>query len=203
MTKTELSRRYGDEQVYVVPFQRTSHIGDRFSPSNFINFACWDQLGRFVFRSDAEYNAALQQLITYVLIRNGKDRYYVARRIAGDARLIESLSLGFGGHINPKDGSTNLIYRALKRELSEELTINQQRIQPQFLGYVRDLCSDTKDHLGFVFVVEAAEVQIKEKQVLEGTWMTSDTLFKNYYKFENWARHIIDYLFLHRDKPRL
>lgn len=203
--KRQLEAKYGDEQVFVVPFAEATHIGDKFTKTvaSLPSLRQWDAKGKYILRSDAEYNPALQQLIPYVIILDiTGTKFYVSRRIAGEERLKGSYSLGFGGHIDPTDGSQDVILKAFERELNEEVYINRKNTPAVLLGYVRDLDSPTKDHLGFVFTVTARSVKIKEDNVLEGFWMSLQDLVDNYHKFESWARHIIDYLFvLQQKKP--
>lgn len=202
--KKQLEAKYGNEQVFAVPLNETLHIDDRFT-ENYKEILCdadlltlrqWDAKGKFILRSDAEYDPTLQQLIPYVLIQDVTGtKFYVSRRIAGEERLKNTLSLGFGGHINPIDGTRDIIMKSFERELNEEVFIKRKKVPTRFLGYVRDLSSPTKDHLGFAFAVTARYVKIKEYNVLEGSWMTLQDLVDNYYKFEGWARYVIDYLF--------
>ena len=197
-TKKKLKEKYKDEQVFVVPFDSVKHIKDKFTPSDdsIKSLDLYDNMGRYILRYDAEYNPSFQQLIPYVLITDKTgEKYYVSKRIAGDSRLLQNLSLGFGGHINPCDGHAAVILNALYRELNEEVAIDMVKDSVEFLGYVRDLTSTTPDHLGFVFTVKANYVKIKEDNVLEGFWMTKKELIDNYFHFEGWAKYIIDYFF--------
>jgi predicted NUDIX family phosphoesterase len=196
--KKKLMDKYQDEKVYVVPFESVTQIKDKFTPSDnpIKALDSYDKLGRYILRYDAEYNPAFQQLIPYVLITDKSgEKFYVSKRIAGDKRLLKNYSLGFGGHINPCDGSLSVILTALHRELNEELDMNMIEDSIEFLGHVRDLTSTTPDHLGFVFTVKAKKVKIKEKDKLKGLWMTKQELIDNYFYFEGWAKHIIDYFF--------
>ena len=154
--------------------------------------------GHYIYRYEAEENPAFQQLIPYVVIRDlSKEKFYISKRIKGDDRLQGKLSIGFGGHLSPEDcyGEINIIYSGLKRELSEEVYIDDSDITPSFLGYVRDLSGSTSDHLGFVFTVETNNVFIKEDDALQGQWMMLSELVDRYYEFENWGRYIIDYFY--------
>jgi hypothetical protein len=45
-------------------------------------------------------------------------------------------------------------------------------------------------------VATAGTVSVKEKENLKGMWMTFEELKENYSKFESWARHILDFLFV-------
>lgn len=195
--KAKLKNKYQSEQVYVVPSMSLKDVADKFQPgvakTNFRN-------GKFVFRYDAEYNNALQQIIPYILVLNhDKTKVYVTKRIAGEERLKDSLALGCGGHINPCDAAGDIIIAAAYREMNEELTI-QKDDDSEFktVGTVRDLASATNEHLGIVLTIVVEDASVKETENLEGIWMTKEELYINYEKFESWARHIIDYLFLQK-----
>ncbi len=203
--KKTLIEKYKDEQVFVVPYDTVDHIQDQFSAVNHKIFSInslklYDSKGKYVLRSDAEYNPAFQQLIPYVLISDttGK-RLFISQRIAGEQRLLKDFSLGFGGHINPCDGNNNVIMNAFHRELKEEVKINIYKDNIDFMGHVRDLKSSTSDHLGFVFIVKATKVSIRENKNLIGQWMSVEDLEKNYSNFESWSKHIINWLYLNKE----
>jgi predicted NUDIX family phosphoesterase len=194
--------KYGDEQVYVVPFITVSGIHDKFTRAKHTHdiWSKFDNIGKFIYRYDAEGNPSMQQLIPYILIQHPDgNKFYVAQRLAGEERLVNEISIGFGGHINPEDGAKDCLFKALIRELHEELFISPIG-SAEFIGYVRDLNSSTSDHTGCVFIVKATDPVIKEHENLKGEWMTVDELEKNYFKFEGWARHIIDHLVTHDKK---
>lgn len=194
--RAALQKKYGREQVFVVPFDKVKQIPDRYSacgklPGTFLS-------GSFILRSDAEYNIAAIQLIPYILILN-KDhtKIYVTKRIAGEERLKDSLSLGCGGHINPCDFGENMIMHAAQREMNEELDVRLRKgTGLKITGLIRDLASETKEHLGIVMIAEAVRVKVREDKVLKGKWMDFNALIKNYLCFESWARHIIDQMLL-------
>lgn len=200
--RTRLVRKYGSEQVFVAPYEAVRNIPDKLS----LNVPDWKSLlgkgSRFMLRSDAEYNPAVVQIIPYILVTDKTHkRYYVTKRIAGEERLKGTLALGCGGHINPTDINSpkneglGLILNGAFRELNEELDV--KLIQPELLetGTVRDLTSDTSEHLGIVYLAEASTVKVKEKEKMSGGWMDFNALVNNYEKFESWARHIIDFMY--------
>lgn len=197
-TKQKLKEKYGDEMVFVVPSHMMVHIPDKFFDSAETNetLSLYDSLGQYILRHDAEMNMAFQQLIPYVIIKNKKgDKYFVAERIAGDERLVKSLSLGFGGHIDKVDGHQNVIMNALHRELEEELDITPVS-EPTFVGTMRDLSSPTADHIGFVFELSVSKAKIRETKKLRGIWMTPQELVDNYFAFEGWSKFYIDELYM-------
>lgn len=177
-------------------------IPDKYSTINSCpdySLTSWESNGKFIFRYDAEYDDSILQLIPYTVIFNkNADKVYVGKRIAGDTRLVHQYSIGFGGHINPVDAKSSLgsiILDAAERELNEEVNlINRQKLEWQ--GYVRDITSNTSEHIGFVFTVKCSRAKIKEKDSLEGEWMTIDDMVKKYSSFERWSQYIIDSMFL-------
>jgi predicted NUDIX family phosphoesterase len=199
--KAKLKQKYGDEQVFVIPHMILSGINDKFTHVDHFH-GIWnkfDTAGRYILRYDAEMNPEFQQLIPYILVQDPiNKKFFVAERIAGEPRLIGRISLGFGGHINPCDGTKDVLFKALYRELNEELYI-EPTSAAKFVGYVKDMTSTTNDHTGCVFVVQATVASIKEKENLKGEWVSIKELEDSYFKFEGWAKYVIDYLSIHKE----
>ena len=194
-----LKEKYKDEKVFIVPIQAVQHIEDKFTYSKHDN-SIWykyDNVGRYVFRYEAEGEPSMQQIIPYFIIFNeDNSKLFVAKRIDGDHRLVDKLSLGFGGHIDECDGYNQCVLKALTREMWEELDIDPLT-RATYMGTIRDITSSTNDHFGLIFHVKAREghVSIKETDKLTGEWMTLKELFDNYNKFENWSKYLIDYFY--------
>lgn len=197
LLRTTLKEKYGSEQVYVIPFQKLNTIPDKFSKPYSLTAGDIAN-GRFILRSDAEYNKAMIQLIPYILVTNkAHDKLYVLKRIAGEERLRDYLALGCGGHINPCDYGTDFVANAATREMNEELKIRlAKNTSLETIGNVRDLASPTSEHLGIVMIATAGSISVREKENMKGSWMDFYEIKDNYSKFESWARHIIDYAFL-------
>lgn len=200
--KARLKGKYKGEQVYVIPAMDATRIPDKFTVggNRFLNL----QHGRFVFRYDAEYENAFQQIIPYILVFNkDRNKVYVTRRIAGEERLQDALALGCGGHINPCDAAPGLLlYNGAMRELKEELNIELDPSYPELtaVGSIRDISSKTSEHTGIVYVTVAKHAEVNEKQKLQGMWMPLPSLMDHYGEFESWARYIIDYLYIESKK---
>lgn len=199
VNRLALKNKYGNEKVFVIPYNRIEHIPDKFTYCKHDNsiWTKYDSIGTYVNRWEAEYEPSLQQIIPYFFITNeDNSKIFVAKRIKGDHRLVDSLSLGFGGHIDECDGYSSCVLKCLTREMFEELDI-EPLTKATYLGTMRDITSPTNDHFGLVFSLKADEdkVFIKEKDKMIGQWMTKQELYDNYHKFENWAKYIIDYLF--------
>lgn len=198
MNKSNLIKKYGDEEVFVVPHEKLSDIQDGFTAIEHDSHIWnkYDIYGHFMLRSDAEGEPSVQQLIPYIVIlSNDNNKVFVTERIAGDERLINTLSVGCGGHINRCDGQHGVLFNAAVRELYEELDVFPS--SPfKIIGYIRDMKSKTNDHTGIVITLKVLndQVSIKETDNMGGKWYTIEDLIYAYEKFEGWAKCIIDYL---------
>ena len=197
--RLKLKAKYGDEKIFVIPAQLGNDIPDKFTKIKHSDsiFSAYDTKGIYQYRADVEYNNAWYQIIPYFYLTNvDKTKFYVGKRLSGDSRLVDKLSLGFGGHIDSSDGSINVVKNALYREMNEELNVTQD-IDFKYQGTVKDIRSNTSEHLGLVFSakVNTRNISIKETDSLSGQWMTLEQLVKNYTKFEGWSKFIIDYLY--------
>lgn len=157
--------------------------------------------GEYRVRAEAEDDPSFQQLIPYVVVRDG-DQVFLMRRLraGGDTRLHDRYSIGVGGHIGPDDGGLD---GGLGREWSEELVADWL---PgfRFLGLLND---DTDPvgavHLGVVYAVDAAgrPVAVRETHKLDGRWATLAEVDALGDRLETWSRLVLDHL-LARDPRR-
>lgn len=195
MNKNQLKSKYGDEKVFVVPFTKLHFIEDGFTSVDHdpTIWSIFDQIGEYVYRYDAEGEPSMQQIIPYIVIINESgDKIYATKRIAGDSRLCNKLSIACGGHINPCDGTREVLFKAAVRELFEEVDANINK-PLEIIGYVRDLNSTTNDHVGVAIIARASgEVFVKENDTLVGQWMSLDELINEYEKLESWSKYLVD-----------
>ena len=196
MNKQQLKAKYKNEKVFAVPYDKLHFIGDKFTETKHDSkiWSMFDSLGEFVYRYDAEGAPELQQIIPYILIANENgDKLFTTRRIAGETRLVNKLSMACGGHINPCDGSREVLFKAAVRELFEEVNIETNK-PFEIIGFVRDVNSSTNDHTGVVIVAKAiGDVTVKENENLVGKWMTIDELVHEYENLEGWSKYVLDY----------
>ena len=195
----ELKIKYKEEKIFVIPINLIENISDKFTKMKHDTniWSKYDNLGKYIYRYDAEYNPVFQQLIPYLLVCNeDESKYFVSKRIKGDHRLVDNLSLGFGGHIDECDGTHEVVLKALSREMNEELDIDPVSTA-RFIGTMRDINSKTNDHIGLIFIVKAKEgdVSVKETDNLEGKWMTKAEMFESYSLFEGWSKYLLDYMY--------
>ena len=219
----ELQKKYGAEQVFVLPYTETAEIPDGYTPIKSIIKELDMSKGSFVLRCDAEGNPALQQIIPCAVIRDMDGNVFVSKRIDGDDRLKGKLSVTFGGHINPCDAvkchissKDDIAITGLRRELGEETTLyddkkfKKQDILPEMAsinekGYVRQLDSTTPEHIGIIYEVCISKkvkriLKIRETDTLEGIWMTTADLIREIERFEGWSQLIIAEVILEEEK---
>lgn len=200
-----LSEKYPSESVLVIPRDfLPTFIEEGFTPfeakgenlemilSN-LNYHSF-----FMPRYQAEYNPTFKQIIPYVVIKS-PDKIFAMQRITGDLRLTGNVSVGVGGHINPIDEKvTDRIYGGMKRELNEEVSfLKGHEGKIKFIGFISDNSNSvSQDHLGLVYLMETEgeTVEIKEKDVLSGSFLTKEELKSKMNTMESWTSILMPYL---------
>ncbi|MCL1631009.1 hypothetical protein M3N64_03495 [Sporolactobacillus sp. CPB3-1] len=156
-------------------------------------------------RGDAEENTEYKQPIPYAVLKQG-DRYFTYQRLGGggEKRLHGKLSIGVGGHMN-KISDANDFHKVLalnlEREINEELRIEHgEQAAIETIGLINDDNTEVgKVHIGILTVLSLpsnAEVTVREKDKLEGSWKTLSEL-KNtavFDRMESWSCFAIDAL---------
>lgn len=152
--------------------------------------------------NNAEINTDFKQPIPYVLISRGKE-VFVYERLSqgGESRLHSKLSLGVGGHMNMEDGEFNDILMVnLNRELEEELDIDAEVMDLEFIGLINDDEDEVgRVHLGILATLnldDHATVEVRETDQLKGSWMTIDELKKPevFERLESWSQIAVNIL---------
>ncbi|SFG37431.1 hypothetical protein [Sporolactobacillus nakayamae] len=149
-------------------------------------------------RGDAEENPAYKQPIPYAVLKKN-NHYFTYRRLGGggEERLYGKLSVGVGGHMNRvKDAEDfqQVLAKNLDREINEELILsNADGAKIQTIGIINDDETEVgKVHVGVLIVValpENAEVAVREKDKLEGSWKTLPELTEPaiFERMESWS----------------
>ncbi len=158
----------------------------------------------FVDRREAEGSSTHKQLIPYCLIFDGDGRLLSYRRTSKgkEARLHAKYSVGVGGHINPEDGvgGEALVYRAICRELEEEVGLSVDPDRLSFLGFV----NDDDNPVGFVHfgLVVALEISRDERDRLqfettfaEAIFLPLEELWEKREDYETWSSFVIEGLY--------
>ncbi|RYM04597.1 hypothetical protein EWH99_09810 [Sporolactobacillus sp. THM7-7] len=156
-------------------------------------------------RGDAEEDPAYKQPIPYAVLKQG-DRYFTYKRLGGggESRLHGKLSLGVGGHMNQvKDAADfrHILSENLSRELNEELIIeNTEALDIRTIGLINDDGTEVgRVHIGVLIAIDLphkAQISVREKDKLEGRWMSLDELTEKqvYERMESWSGFAVDAL---------
>jgi dCMP deaminase len=155
---------------------------------------------KYVFREKAEHDLSFKQIIPQFLVRY-KDEYFISKRLdsSDEERLRDINYIAFGGHINPIDTSErsgDVIERAAKRELEEELECDI--LSRKLVGFVNDeKMAVSKYHLCLLYEIElkSKNCLTKEKDQLDGFWATKKELERYFKNGDSWSRYILyDYI---------
>lgn len=153
-------------------------------------------------RGDVEDAPSLQQVIPYVVCRQGSlVLLYNRGTKGGEKRLADKYSIGVGGHINLEDyhqEPVKTLNKAMSRELREELTTGGFLTNAPVLEFFGLLKADKTPvdevHFGVVFQAEFTKINcIKETDEIEmHKWVTLEELKD--YKLETWSEMVRDEL---------
>lgn len=157
--------------------------------------------GFFVERERAEKTPSWKQVIPYCVVVSGERVLLMKRRAkSGEARLVDKLTIGVGGHINPVDhvDGTDLVLAAARREIAEELEVRGE-FELKLSGYLNDDSNPVGAvHVGLVFgAITTGSVRIREQDVLEGHLVDPEELHARLARgenFETWSATLITHL---------
>ena len=149
--------------------------------------------GEYRARDEAEVDPEWQQIIPYLLMRDGERLFLMQRtRAGGDARLHDLYSLGIGGHLNPEDGG---VLEGLRREFHEEMVADWEP-EPRLVGLLKD--DDVlvgQVHVGVVFEADAAgrALSVRETDKLSGRFVAPEEALPVYEQMETWSQFLYDW----------
>ncbi len=199
MTLEKLFEKYGHVEVFSVEDSMLKSYHDKgWEGLSYeeVEKTLWD-MGEFIPRYRAEIDRGYRQVIPYCVLMC-QDKIFATRRLDGDARLVGKYSIGIGGHIEKEDGKgASLIRQGLRRELDEEVDIGAQVEALEILGYIyMDESPVDSVHYGIAYGMhlDNFDVEVKEKDTLEGRWYTKPELnaFKD--DLEDWSLYCIEHL---------
>lgn len=152
----------------------------------------------FLPRAEAEKDPSYKQIIPYITLWRADGSVFATRRLnkGGESRLHGLLSLGIGGHINAQDDDTQagVFARGLRRELEEEVSVADPG--PMIPGGV--INDDTNEvgavHLGFFFTMQVQDAAVREREKLEGLWLSREELALRRENMETWSQIALDAL---------
>lgn len=154
--------------------------------------------GFFIERRYTENDSGFKQIIPYAIITQG-DQVLVLNRTnkQGEARLHNKRSIGVGGHINPVDGIEQPLCNGCRREIEEELFIDED-FEPVPVGIINDESNPVGSvHFGVVHHVKLRDgkVRVRETAMMKAEFIAMDELKElagqNDTPFETWSSLII------------
>lgn len=159
----------------------------------------------FLDRPIAEVSEDYVQLIPYCVILRGREIFRY-RRKGSEGRLTGLLSVGVGGHINPIDGDVpdeRMYYKALRRELLEEVGHDIGEVKPVPLGIIYDPSNAVgKVHVGVVHVINikpGSMLQTTDPALAAGDfWPISELTFNlkaEPFLYETWTQLVLRHVF--------
>jgi predicted NUDIX family phosphoesterase len=145
----------------------------------------------FIDRPLAERSEEWRQIIPYVVIRHGGNIFVLERTAKQtEARLHHKLSIGIGGHVNPRHD----LMAGLQKELDEEVRVGGEYTLT-FAGMLNDESTEVgRVHLGAVFLLDAAtpDVEVLERDKMHGGWMDRASLARVRERLETWSQIVYD-----------
>lgn len=204
INREELKAKYREEQVLVVKREDLPTLEEGMNSISGKDLEDLLNKSYFIPRWASDENPEEVEIIPYPILRTThSNKAFCVKRIGGsnEKRLVNKLSLGIGGHVNPERQlkGMHLILASLKRELEEELAfdskiMHQSVLQP--IGLIR--CMKTSvdlDHLGILFHIvlpdnAEGQIAVRETDTLDGDFELIEDLNKaeNFEKLENWSK---------------
>jgi len=168
----------------------------------------------FIERSFAEYRPRFKQIIPYCVLKwQDKILTYQRRSDHTEERLAQCWSIGFGGHIDPRDVknfrccssfSQKVLSTAIFRELNEELGFPLDLFQNlsttitlKFFLNLEDESLVEQVHFGAVYLIdlkfESLPVfQPQDNEILDYKWQNFNSLcVRSLDLYENWSKRIL------------
>jgi predicted NUDIX family phosphoesterase len=203
-----------DENILVVPravFDRLGAFQGLNSGATRYMDAFLDPANNlFLPRASAEDDPTHKQLIPYLVLHHGDlVLCYTRGGRGGEARLHAKLSIGIGGHINDGDTHTphfdrEAYFRAVERELHEELELRPPRRQ-RIVALLNDDSNPVgRVHLGVVHLLEleSTDIRAKEEAIGDPLFLTPAELASRRDNLETWSQICLGGLTQWLEAPR-
>lgn len=187
-----------NEEVFAIPYQYTMDIdnGFTFCPGEKNIWSKYDNLGKYFSKSDIDGKKELQQLVPYIVIRSDHLKYFTLQLNMPEKKEYKNtMTIGITEHIKYEDGLKEPLFKAATRALLDTVDMSVLNTL-NFKGYVRELNGDVNNYLGVVFLIDNIpedSITLHTKDFV-GTWSTKKELVEHYAKFEDWSKHLINFL---------
>jgi predicted NUDIX family phosphoesterase len=182
---------YKDEMVYCISASMVENIDKEFKEDKNIKNSIWnlyDNKGKYMLRADVEGLVELYQLVPYITIINSKKEFLTIK-----SKKSNNISIGFCSHIKPEIcGYNDIVFKAcfdiMVKEFSPFISTPLS-----FKGYFKTFTETTKGHLGLWFVCVVDDIDLKNTDDYEHTFMTEKELIDAYGRLETWSKIALNY----------
>lgn len=199
LTKAEKdmnNKLYKNQSVFVIPSTEIETVGDEFiafTPKNKLKFwSILDNKGKYIKRADAEGLSCFYQPIPYIVLINSN----------GDVLLhkfkhTEKTSIGFSEHILLDEcGYREVLFKSCVNIITKQLNDFSIASSLEFKGYIKTFTKQTLGHLGFLFVLNVGDAEIKSDKSTEYEFMSIEKIKDNHYgSLEEWAKIAFNHLY--------
>jgi len=137
------------------------------------------QRGFFIERRFCETDSGFKQVIPYSIVAHDNRILLLKRTTSqGESRLHNKASIGVGGHINPVDDAEDVLFNGCRREIEEELEI-EEAYEPVPVGTINDESNAVGSvHFGIVYLIklESGRVKVRETSMMSAEFVDVDRL---------------------------
>lgn len=203
-----------DELVFAIPtaevWKLLSYKKQGFIAGNSDVLKALVRKGLFRKRKELEEDPSFKQIIPYAII-SCKESFLLFKRTSGqtEKRLHNKITLGVGGHMNPRDAmepAEQYLTDELKREFYEELRLSEgctiENIE--FKGFINDeTIPVSRVHIGILYNIRVSgkDVYINETDKMTATWVDKADLTDYYEEMETWTKIAYDHSIKCGDTP--
>ena len=181
----KLKNQYKEQQIFVLPYISIDKISNNFTRKIHNNniWSYYDNIGKYIFRYDAECSPFLLQLIPFVILKY--DKQFLVNIDSSFYNLGTSTVIDYD-----EVGTINILQESVKNILIANVSKNLIK-KTNFIGYHRELTKTNSNKLRCIFVTEVDELTNNFKHFI---WMSITDLEKTYFKFDQCSKDIINYL---------
>lgn len=185
------------EKVWVCPTKIIEENYGDLKPFNDIKFVKLNKIfdnSFFKLRNEVENDETLRQLIPYVVFQKETGEILVVKRTKkqSEKRLHDKISVGIGGHINPRDDESKspemIFFNGLNREINEELKVDKLN-KLEYVGLIYDNSNAvSRVHMGVLFLAKVDNAEINEEENFESEWvLPAEFIKQDVSKMEYWS----------------
>lgn len=191
MTEKQLKDRYGNREVFIIPYHIASKIKNGFTRKKH-HISVYDDYafdGKYVLKYEAMTNQGVKQIKPFLIIKDESNTLFYIH----EHKDSEKLTLGFMDNISKEDGVMSPILRAMARIMQDQLIIDPVD-KAEHIGILKDTVYEPES-IVYPFIIKGKKNAIKCLDDNANTqWMSKEELIENFYKFDPFSVYLINYL---------